>query len=129
MQTTSMSTSPPLSRPSPPRYLLPPVPPGGDGRGWTRDVGGGAVLGGRHAAVLLLLVLLLALHALVLRLPARRTVGRRRQRRRRRRQVLQLVHHLLHLHHGVPQEVDGVRQRRQDELETLLEARRRKRRL
>lgn len=89
-----------------------------DGRG--RYMGGRAVLGGRHAAVFLLLILLLALDALVLRLPARRVVGRWRERRRRRRQIFQLVRGLLHLHHRVPQEVDGVWQRRQDELEALL---------
>lgn len=101
----------PLS-PAPPRYL------GGDGR--SGDMGRGAVLGGRHAAVLLLLVLLLTLHALVLRLAAWRTVGRRREGRGRRRQVLQLVGGLLHLHHRVPQEVDCMRQCRQDELEAFL---------
>lgn len=98
---------------------------GSDGCGC--DVGGGAVLSGRHTAVLLLLVLLLALHAFVLRLPARRTVGRRGEGRRRRRQVLQLVRRLLYLHHGVPQEVDGVRQRWQDELEAFLDEERNKR--
>lgn len=106
------TTSPPLS--SPPSWYL-----GGDGCGG--DVGGGAVLGGRHTAVLLLLILLLALHALVLRLAAWRTVGRWREGRRWRRQVLQLVRRLLYLHHCVPQKVDGVRQRRQDELEAFLE--------
>lgn len=89
-----------------------------DGRGCY--MGGRAVLGGRHAAVFLLLILLLALDALVLRLPARRAVGRRRERRRRRRQIFQLVRGLLHLHHRVPQKVDGVWQRWQDELEALL---------
>lgn len=91
---------------------------GGDG--CCGDVGGGAVLRGRHTAVFLFLILVLALHALVLRLTPWRTVGRRRQRRRRRRQVLQLVRRLLNLHHGVTQEVDGVWQRRQDELEAFL---------
>lgn len=94
------------------RYLC------GDGGGGY--MGGRAVLGGRHAAVFLLLILLFALDALVLRLPARRAVGRRGERRRRRGQVFQLVRGLLHLHHRVPQKVDGVRQRRQDELEALL---------
>lgn len=97
---------------------------GSDGCGC--DVGGGAVLSGRHTAVLLLLVLLLALHAFVLRLPAWRTVGRRGEGRRRRRQVLQLVRRLLYLHHGVPQEVDGVWQRGQDELEAFLDEERNK---
>lgn len=89
-----------------------------DGRGCY--MGGRAVLGGRHAAVFLLLILLFALYAFVFRLPARRAVGGRRERRRRRRQVFQLVSGLLHLHHCVAQKIDGVRQRRQDELKALL---------
>lgn len=90
-------------------------------------MGGRAVLGGRHTAVFLLLILLLTLDALILRLPARRAVGRRRERRRRRRQIFQLVRGLLHLHHRIPQKVNGVRQRRQDELEALLGGERRRR--
>lgn len=84
------------------------------------DVGGGAVLGGCHPAVLLLLILLLALHTFVFCLAAWRTVGRRRKGWRWRRQVLQFVYHLFYFHHRVPKEVDGVRQRWEDELKAFL---------
>lgn len=96
-----------------------------DGRGCY--MGRRAVLGGRHATVLLLLILLLTLYTLVLCQPARRAVGGRRERWRRRRQIFQLVRGLLHLHHRVAQKVDGVRQRRQDELKALLGGERRRR--
>lgn len=107
--------SPPTPFPPPQWYL------GSDG--CSSDVGGGAVLGGRHAAVLLLFVFLLTLYALVLRLAAWRAVRWRREGRRWWRKVLQLVYHLLYLHHRIPQEVNGVWQRREDELEALLRGR------
>lgn len=82
---------------------------------------GGAVLCGGHTAVLLLLLLLLTLHTLVLGLAVRAAAGQRGRRRRRRGQVLQLVWHLLHFDHSFSEQVDGVRESGQDELEAFLQ--------
>lgn len=87
------------------------------------NVGRGAVLSGRHATVLFLLILLLTLHALVLCLAAWWTVRWRWKGRWWRWQVFQFICSLLYLHHCIPQKVDCVWQRRQDELEAFLEVR------
>ncbi len=100
---------------------------GSDGGGGD-DVRGGAVLCGGHTAVLLLVLLLLTLHTLVLGLAVRAAAGQRGRRRRRRGQVLQLVWYLLHFDHSFSEQVDGVWESGQDEMEAFLQAHMQRRR-